>query len=189
MKNLLKTFSFGLMLALCLVADAWAFTVQFSPALPVWGTPAPAANILNDLSLGCETSVSGFIVDVSMLNSPATCTAANVFGSPGSATVLRKAIHAGTIAASSSSMAHAYLTAADGAPFELLSFNIVSYATATDKKINQWYLYGEEADGTPHFAQFSGKLTAVSLTGMSNLKYLHLWSLRGGFDLYNVQVQ
>lgn len=173
------------------VAAAYAapVTLNFNNSLPVSGTPVPAANILNDMSLGCEVPVAGYIVDVTMLGSPVTCTANNVFGPVGSAAASRQAIHAGTVAASSSSMAHAYLMSADGAPFELLGFNIASYASAIDKKINQWFLYGEEADGTPHFAQFSGRLTAVSLSGMSNLKYLHIYSLRGGFDLYNVQLR
>ena len=162
---------------------ARADIVFFNSSLAVTVTPQPAPNALDFLPNTCEVQPGGLIVDTSILSTAYCNTGVLTYSS---FTVANHAIHAGNVAASSSSQAHAYIMKAGASPFTLNGISLKSYATRTDMKVSQWYVYAVKADGTAISYQAPVSATGFSFTDMTNVVYVHIFSSRGAFDLYNV---
>jgi hypothetical protein len=76
----------------------------------------------------------------------------------------------------------------DGAPFTLNGLSVMSFASAIDKKVNQFFVDAVLADGTSIIYQYPGSTTSIAFVDMINVVYFHIYSLRGAFDLYNLDV-
>ena len=184
----MKMFRSLFMLFLMLLLSAFgvqAAVIPFSTALTVSATPQPPANALEFIPSSCEVLNAGFIVDASII-STAYCDSGVFTASP--ITITNSAIRVGNIAASTSSQAHAYVMQSSGAPFTLNSLSVMSFATAIDKKVNQWVVDALKADGTSLTYQYPGSTTSFSFVDMTDIVYLHVYSFRGAFDLYNLDV-
>lgn len=164
---------------------ARADIIGFDNSLSVTATPQPALNTLNFLRNTCEVMPGNLIVDVSILSTSYCDT--GLFNYSGM-TIANRAIHVGNMAASSSSQAHAYLMTANATPFTLNGVGLKSYATRTDMKISQWVVYAVKADGTTVSYQAPVIATGFTFTDMTNLVYAHIFSTRGAFDLYNLDI-
>jgi hypothetical protein len=177
-----------LMLTLVLLAApllSQATVIPFDATLPVSATPQPPANVLDFIPSTCEVLNADFVIDTSII-STSFCDAGIFTAS--AATIAANAVRVGNIAASTSSQAHAYVMQKDAAPFTLNSLSVKSYATPADQKINQWVVDAVKSDGSSLTYQFPGATTSFTFVDMQDVVYLHVYSFRGAFDLYNLDV-